>query len=517
MVALSRSAGRAPDTTAATLQAPTGGLNDRDSIANMPVTDAVILTNWWPEPSHLSIREGSQNHVTGFTEPVETLVEYSPQDGATELWAASGGNLYDVTTPGALGAPIVTGQLNNRWQSVAAATAGGSFLYLFNGEDAPLLYDGTTWKPIDGGSTPAITGVDTTKLISGCVFKNRLYMVEKNSLSLWYLPFTSIGGAAKELPLGTIFQRGGSIQAIFTWTIDAGNGADDHFVIISSNGEVAVYGGTDPETVGAFSLIGIFQFGRPVGNRCGIKFGGDLLILCEDGVFPLAQGLLTASIDRRVAITDKIQNGIRKEIKRYRGNFGWELCLSPENSAVIVNIPAQNGQCYQFAQNTLTGAWTKFEGWNAKTWINSSLGLFFGAQNSVRKGWVGRVDIDQPIVADALQAFSYFGSMSRTKFFTMIRPYIQTSGSPSILYSLNGDFNPQLPTGTLTYTPPTGMIWGHMRWGTMQWGGSLQLLNDWATVGGIYKSAAVRMKVQGNGSQVDWAATDVMYSRGGLL
>ena len=128
-------------------------------------------------------------------------------------------------------------------------TAGGSFLYLFNGVDKPLMYDGTEWKSIDAGSTPAITGVDTTRLIDGCVFKGRMYLVERNSMNLWYLPVASIGGAAVDIPMGQIFQRGGHIVTAKTWTIDAGNGSDDHLVILTSNGEVAVFSGYDRVTL----------------------------------------------------------------------------------------------------------------------------------------------------------------------------------------------------------------------------------------------------------------------------
>jgi len=60
------------------IPAPTGGLNARDSIADMPEKDALVLDNWCPLPSVIQVRKGSQNHVTGFTAPVETLVEYLP-------------------------------------------------------------------------------------------------------------------------------------------------------------------------------------------------------------------------------------------------------------------------------------------------------------------------------------------------------------------------------------------------------------------------------------------------------
>lgn len=500
------------------LPAPVGGLNDRDPLAAMPVTDAVILENWWPLPGKLEVRRGYSNWVTGFANPVETLAEYSPTNGLNRLFAASSGSIYDVTNPGALGAPVVTGQANNRWQDAQITTAGGNFLYLFNGVDRPLLYNGTTWASIDAGSSPiAIAGVTTTLLVQGCVFKNRLFMVERDSMRVWYLPVSQIGGTATSLDLGAIFQRGGWVVGMYTWTIDAGNGADDHAAFISSNGEVAVYSGTDPSSAANWNLIGLFYLGRPVGRRCAIKYGGDLLVLCEPGVMPMSKALLTSSIDRRASISDKIQNSINVAIASYGSNFGWELCLFPEQNALIVNVPAGTEGNFQFAQNTFTGAWTKFSGWDAQAFKNTSQGLFYGASNSVRRAWVGNVDGNQMIVGDALQSFQDFGASAQNKYFTMVRPYVQTNGNPSILYAVNGDYLPAEPTGTLNFVPPGGMVWGSMVWGTMTWGGQFVQNSNWNTVGGIYRSAALRLKAQSNSSTVEWASTSYVYQQGGLL
>lgn len=509
--------GRLPDTTATTLPAPVGGLNDRDPIADMPSTDAVIMDNWWPEPGRVSVRKGSITHATDLPGTVETLVEYCPASGAVQLFAAADDAIYNVTATGAVGAAEVSGLTGARWQPMAATTAGGSFLYLFNGLDEPLLYDGSTWRSINGSSTPSITGIpDTKTIVDGVVFKGRAYLIEKNSMNLWYLPPAAIGGAATAILMGQIFQRGGHIVTAKTWTIDSGAGQDDHLVVISSNGEVAVFSGYDPSGLSTWALVGVFYLGRPIGQRCAIKFGGDLLIICEDGVFPLGAGLLSASVDRRIALTDKIQNAIRLQANTYKSTPGWELCLASDYSALILNVPNQLGN-YQYLQNTMTGAWARFQGWEANCWLYSELGLFYGANGKVVRAWTLNYDDLSPIKADCLQAFSDFGSKAQNKYFTMIRPYVATSGRPSILYALNGDYFPRDPSGVLPVQPPDGMIWGSMIWGQMVWGGALQQAQDLLTVGGIYKAAGLRLQVLNNQSEVQWSATDFVFSRGGLL
>ena len=499
-----------------TVPAPVGGLNDRDSLVNMNEKDAVLMVNWWPEPSRLVTRKGCIDRNTGFTSPVQTIVEYAPTDDQYKLFAVSGGELFDVTNTGEIGAPLVSGLANSQWQDTHVTTPGGNFLYLFNGVDKPLFYDGAAWVSVDDTSTPSITGVDTATLKQGTVFKGRLYMAQANSLSFWYMPPLQIGGEAKEFNLSSIFTRGGSITGVYTWTLDAGSGSDDHLVVLTSEGEVAVYSGVDPDVVGSFALIGVFYLGRPVGNRPATKFGGDLLILCEQGIYPLSLGLLGADVDRRTTRTQKIQNTITSAISSLKGQFGFEICGYPARDAIIVNVPEQRGHV-QYVQNTITGAWTRFEGWNANTFKNTSFGLLFADDDSIKLAWQGESDAGKVITAEVVSAFHDYKEPVRKKLFTLIKPYFRTNGRPAVLYGMNGDYILEDIDGSMGFSEPTGMFWGSMIWGNMFWGASFRPFQNWQSIGKLYRAAAVRLKVQNNFSSVEWSATDVVYQQGGIL
>lgn len=264
----------------ASFPAPIGGLNARDSLADMKPTDAVILENWWPKPNSVEIRKGYTNWVTGFPAVPESLFKYAPTSGAYKLFAAAGTSFYDVTAAGPLGAAAVTGLANARWQYTNIATPGGSFLWCVNGIDPAQQYDGTAW------TVPAVTGVSTSNIAAVNVFGNRLFLVEKLSLKVWYLAVQSIAGAATAFDLSTIFARGGYLMAMGTWSVDAGSGLDDLAVFVSSEGEAAVYKGVDPAS---WVKVGVFYLGRPIGRRCFVKFGGDMLLLCEQGISPSAR------------------------------------------------------------------------------------------------------------------------------------------------------------------------------------------------------------------------------------
>lgn len=492
---------------ATSIPAPVGGLNDRDSLAVMPATDAVIMDNCWPYPSYVGVRKGSTNHVTGFAAEVETLVEYLPESGALALFAAAGAAFYNVTTAGAVGAAVQSGLTNARWQHAQITTPGGSYLYMVNGADKPRLWDGATWVSVDGVSTPAITGLTTTNLVHVAVYKNRLFFTQNSSLELAYLPALSIGGAASFLDCGSIFRQGGYIMACYPWTVDAGDGADDHLVIITSMGEVAVYTGTDPSSATDWRLVGVFQFGKPLGRRCGVKYGGDLAMLTTEGVYPLAKGLLSASIDRRAALSDKVQNTLSAAANAASTSFGWQLALYPDANMLIVNV-VTSAMNVQLAMNTITGAWTKFSGWDANVWLSASSGLYYGGATAVYKAWTGNVDVAGTIRGDVLPAFGYFGSKAFNKYFTMIRPYLQSDGTPSIRYALCTDFAASDPTGALPYVAPTGMVWGSMVWGSMVWGGGLTQITGWRTVGKVSNSAALRLQIQNNGAEVRYISVD---------
>ena len=114
-------------------------------------------------------------------------------------------------------------------------------------------------------------------------------------------------------------------MAVATWTIDGGQGVDDLLVFVTSWGEVIVYKGTDPSSASAWALVGIWQIGAPVGRRCFMKYAGDLLIICQDGVYPMSGALQSSRVNPKVALTNKIQLAVSEAVTSYGSNFGWQL------------------------------------------------------------------------------------------------------------------------------------------------------------------------------------------------
>lgn len=499
--------------SSSSIAAPVGGLNARDSIADMDEKDAVILTNFFPSTTSVNLRGGYSKFSTGYGAQVESVLAYS--GGATnKLFGIAGGSVYDATAGGAVGAAALTGLTNSRWQYINVATAGGNFIEMCNGADSVYTFDGTTWTDRSG----AITGVTSSNLIGINLHKNRVWFVEKNTLKAWYLPTQSITGAANALDLSAFAVHGGYLMAMATWTIDAGYGVDDMAVFITSNGDILVYRGTDPSSASTWSLVGVWWLGSPVGRRCYMKYKGDVLIITQDGLIPLSGALQSSRLNPRVALTDKISYAISAAVTNYSGNFGWDIETFPKQNALLLNVPVStNSNQQQYVMNTITGMWCSFTGWQANCFELYQDDLYFGGTNFIAKAWTTNADAGGAIPGAGLQAFSYFGSPAQLKRFTMMRPTFYASSPPSANGQINVDFDQSPSTATLATANAIGGLWDVGTWDSAVWGAGLELSRQWQGAAGVGYCGAPNITTSTNSIDLQWIATDVVYERGGIL
>lgn len=497
----------------ASIAAPVGGWNARDALGAMDAKDAVLLENFFPATTDVMMRKGYTKHSTGYPAAVQTLMSYASAT-TTQLWAVANGNIYNATGSGAVGAASVSGMGNSKFQHINVSTSGGSFLLAVNGSNKMRIYNGTSWD-YDGGGTYTVTGVDTSTCNQICLHKNRVWLIQSNTLKAWYLPTSSIAGAAAALDFSSIARLGGYLVAMGTWTIDAGYGVDDMAVFVTSEGEIIVYKGTDPSDSTKWALAGVWQVGSPVGDRCLQKYAGDILVICQDGVLPLSGALQSSRLNPRVALTDKIQYAVSEAVTTNGNLFGWEILVYPKANQLYLNVPGTSSE--QYVMNTITKSWCKFTGWNAHCWELHNDDPYFGGDDFVGLAWYGTSDNNTNINADGLQAFNYFGSSAQLKKFGMARPILKSTGTPSVLSNLNVDFDTSDLTAPLSYSALTGATWDSAIWDAAVWGGSLQILKTWQTVSGVGYSAGMRVKAASKELELRWVSTDITFERGGVL
>lgn len=507
----------------ASLPAPVGGWNARDSLANMEPTDAVQLDNLFPTVSSCVLR-GGYTVLATVTGTVKTLFNYS--GGATErLFALAGTSIYRVDTGTAVAQSLPAALTSIPCEYTNISTTGGNFMFIVNGTDTPVLYDGTDWKNPGSGFAPAITfpatpaGMITSKFSNITLFKNRLWFIEKNTLRAWYLPTLSIGGQAQYIDLSSIAKFGGHLVDLDTWTVDAGYGVDDNLAFITSNGEVIVYRGTDPASAATWALAGVWKLGSPIGTKAMLKYGGDLLILTYDGLMPMAQSLQSSRLDPRVALSNKIQGAIAAATTQYGSHTstGWQIYYSAKNNAVWINVPVQDDLQEQYVMNTITTSWCRFTGWGAYCWETYNDNPYFGGNGFVAQAWTDTYtdNTSTPINAIALQAYNYFDSRGVKKYFTRARPTIITDGNPSVGLEMNVDFEVSTDVASVLSGPaPNYGIWDTSKWDAGIWGGGRQVLNNWQGITGIGYCGSLVFKSSSKETQIEWPSTDVVFQTG---
>lgn len=363
------------------------------------------------------------------------------------------------------------------------------------------------------------SGANPANFIHVNLFKNRLYFVEKDSLNAWYLPVDAISGEFKPLYFGGIATQGGILRAMGTWTLDAGQGADDYAVWATSMGEVIVYNGTDPNTADTWLLKGVWQFGYIFNNRCFYKFGGDLLCMTQDGLVPLASTLQSTRLDPRVFITDKIYYEIAQQVQYNSNQFGWQILYYAKPNMLIINIPDPNGT-KQFVMHTISKAWASFEGINAKCWELKYDQCYFGGDGYVAQFWESGSDNGQLISATCQQAYSYFDMVGQQKRFTMVRPtFFLDAGQPSYYAAVNVDFNTQNFLGNVVFNPDFSSvgIWDVAIWDQSSWGGGFVPFSAWSGVHGIGYSAGINLSLIAKDEEIRWVSTDYVMEKGGVI
>jgi hypothetical protein len=498
-----------------TVAAPIGGWNARDALGAMDPLDAVTLTNFWPGTNSVILRNGYTKHATGLPAEVQTLMAYS-SGTSNKLFAISDGKIYDATSAGAVGAAAVSGLTNSKFQYTNITTPAASYLMAVNGADKLRTFDGTNWHTDGDGSPYDITNIDTATVSNITLFKNRIWLTTNDTLKAWYLPVNSIGGAAVALDMTSIFQLGGYIMAGMTWTLDAGYGVDDYLVFITSNGEALVWRLTDPTTPTGISQIGLYKIGAPIGRRCYTKFGGDLLVITQDGVVPMSGSLQSSRLDPRVSITNKIQYAMSAAISTYGANFGWCLLYYPKENQLLMNVPITVGTQQQYVMNNITKSWCNFTGWYANCWELHLDDPYYGGNGYVGKAWSGNTDDTSNIEGFGLQSFQSYGTALQ-KQCKMIRYHLQSNGSPSVFGNVNVDYNLADESAQLNFSTSVYGLWDTGLWDSAIWGAGLVPLADWQGATNIGYTFAPLIKTATQGIQLQWVATDLVFEGGGVL
>ena len=504
--------------------APTGGLNDFDPLSMMGDSYMIDCMNAFPDNTDVSCRPGYATHQSDLGSPVRAIMSYHAPNGDVRVFATTNTHIVGIDTAGDPEELIAIS--SGMMDSIGFSNAGGSYLLAWNGQDSLKYYDGTSWASFVEVVTPddvgEISGISPNEISYVSVHMARLWFIRKNTMDAYYLPVDSIGGEAKPLYLGSNFTRGGYLVALARWSSDTGRGMDDRFVAITSEGEMAVYTGTDPSDAATWALESVFYLAQPLGPRSVIQNGGDVLILTRRGLVPLSSMIAGATAEMTLAnsLTKDIAKTIQLKTASWKGMpFPPEVSIHPDMRWIVINLfDDELGKQVQYVMNSTTGAWGRFD-FPAVTMKTINGATYIGAPDGrvlVVTPDSFRDDVDSDgnggseISFRFTSSYNYLGVTTALKHAKLIRPVIRSRVPPAfetrVLADFRiDDFDPEIQNRFLF----SDALWDVALWDQARWPGDEQIDLRWISANQIGYAFAWQIKAV---TVVDFRVTAVQWS-----
>lgn len=500
-----------------TFPAPIKGWWLSSNLATPEPASALQLDNWVCTTTGIRARGGKNLYAT-LDGAVKSLFTYMSGANA-KLFGATAAKIFDVS---AIGDPLavptasITGQTSGIYSTVQFGTAGGDFLVIANGTDAVQNFDGTTW------TTPSITGATSSTFSATWSFASRVFFVEKDTQSAWYLPVDSIAGAATEFSLSGIFTKGGSLLFGAKWSLDAGDGLDDKCVFISTEGEVAIYEGTNPSSAADWRRVGLYQIPKPMGRKAFVQAGGDLLIATEVGLIPLSAAIKTdLGAIEGLAASRPITPYWQRRSRELAG-AEWEVMKSAKANYMVISQPDSiDPSC--LVVGLQTGGWSRFTGWDTQCLgYFDGVGYFGSADSLIYQMEVGGSDEGALYTCTYLGQFESLGAPGQQKTILQARPILVQSSDSNSQLTFQVDYNETLAGPPSSPPDTTTSAWDGALWDTGTWDSADAAIVavEWVSVGRTGYVAAPALQVTYGITptpSLALVAIDVQFSVGAIV
>lgn len=258
------------------LPAPTGGVNKRDPLVAMELTDSPWMLNVNAETRSCDVRSGYTIY--------NTLSDHT----AIGALVVQGALLYAIAARAAGNQQILTAS------GVVTHTAGAgvaidyptkfqknsAFINTTNVANlARYSSDGTTWTT--WGFTTGGSPIGGKTVIS---FKGRVYIF--NGTTMYYGGLAAVTGATTSLDLASLFDDTGDIAWAGQLT-SPGQRADELLMAIgNAKGEILIYAGDNPGADN-WQLVGRFTKAPPVTTNSILEIKNDIWVFTTAGIVSL--------------------------------------------------------------------------------------------------------------------------------------------------------------------------------------------------------------------------------------
>lgn len=536
----------------ARITAPMGGVNVTLPIGSQDLNFCPYSYNLCPKESGMAVRNGYTEWCVDLVESpataegsegVRTIVPFQRSLAAgvnSKLFAVTNEGIWDVTTEDtptqSLSFSTRTGEAGYGVYTHYVTDAGVEYLFYADSVNGLFTYTASSgvWAAATG-----ITGVTIADINFIAVHKQRIWLGIESSTDGWYLPVGAIAGAAAKFSFGSKFKHGGTLKGLFNWTVDGGTGVDDYLVAVSSAGDVLPYAGDDP-TATNWVLRGSFFIGQvPNSVRFGTITGGELYLLCANGVISmndLLQGvdsnILQANASE-ASLTYRISAVVRQAAIDKIDIAGWEIAAIPSEGGILILAPlGSSSRPLQYYFNGAVKAWsfwrdlpmTAFDTFNNLVFFGTADSRIVVMDTSVDNVQITPADPDNnglPIEHSIITYFSALGAEGVYKRPRLIRPDYLSSEAPDSQSVCRYDFDltesATNPLDSPIALPVTGGLWDTGEWDTAVWGGvSIAPINKVKGLWGYGRYIAIATKGETTEPTV-FVGWDLVYDVGGVM
>ncbi|MEZ5781815.1 MAG: hypothetical protein R3D70_09320 [Rhizobiaceae bacterium] len=352
--------------------------------------------------------------------------------------------------------------------------------------------------------------------------------MKKESLTVYYLPVNSIGGALASFNLAGVFSKGGEVLFTAPWSVNTGAGMDNALAIFSTAGEIAVYTGSNPSDPADWALLAVYEISKPLGQRGVMRAGGDVLIATQEGLVALSSVLeKDAAALSLTAVSANIEPDWRTEALD-RLFLPWEVAKWTRKNMAIVSLPTSSEEVtshFCFVVNLKTGAWAKYTGMDTRCLEIFNDWAFYGTGDGrvmqMEIGGDDAGDIYYPTLVfnwNPLDALGVYKTIMQARATYITSTEIDPQISCSTDYAIALPNPPNAPVVTAIDS-----VWDVGKWDQAVWdvGANKQKFStDWVSIGQSGYSHALQIQhacsgnVQTTGELVEITVT---YELGDLV
>ena len=455
-------------------------------------------------------------------------------DGTT-FWPYVEGGVWEMSiteTDAFVPGEVVTGGTSGATATVSSVAADTLFLIGITGtfQVAEAITGGADGVGVVDAlpvlAAPGLTGMGSSGFSYVWAYKQRIWFIGAESLSAWYLDVDQVGGDVTELPLGGVFNRGGSLLWGQTWSLDSGGdgGLSEQNVFTTTEGEVAAYQGLSPDDAATWSKVGVYRIGRPMGKKAFIRAGGDLVVATSIGFIPLGKAIQRdyAALGM-IAVSQPIADEWRRAVGE-RGMENWQCELWGEGSMTIISPPTPADQApVVFVANSDNGAWAQFTGWQPTSMEVFQGRIFFGSiAGKVQEAWVGGSDEAMPYTGVLMPLFNDLGGPGQRKFAAFGRVVKRSANSANESVVARFDWDMSLPAAPDAATISASSVWDAGIWDESIWNAERGTIvtEEWKSVGGSGYSASLVVQITSGSAvplDVEVVRIDFTYSMGDII